>query len=70
MKKIPTILLMLAPYAFIAVFLNFGLTKYVFLLWPILWLVICLPNMVYAFLLPRLGTTPRQLLFWNMVLKL
>ena len=70
MKKIPTILLMLAPYAFIAVFLNFGLTKYVLLLWPILWLVICLPNMVYAFLLPRLGSTPRQLLFWNMVLKL
>ena len=32
--------------------------------------VICLPNMVYAFFLPRLGTTPRQLLFWNMVLKL
>ena len=51
-------------------FLNFGLTKDVFLLWPILWLVICLPNMIYAFLLPRLGTTPRQLLFWNMVLKL
>lgn len=70
MKKIPTILLLLVPYVFIAAFLNFGLTKYVFLLWPILWVVICLPNMVYAFFLPRLGTTPRQLLFWNMVLKL
>lgn len=70
MKKVPTILLLLVPYAFIAVFLNFGLTKDVFLLWPILWLVICLPNMVYAFLLPRLGATPRQLLFWDMVLKL
>ena len=49
MKKIPTILLLLVPYVFIAAFLNFGLTKYVFLLWPILWVVICLPNMVYAF---------------------
>ena len=55
MKKVPTILLLLVPYAFIAVFLNFGLTKDVFLLWPILWLVICLPNMVYAFLLPGWG---------------
>lgn len=51
-------------------FLNFGLTKDVFLLWPILWLVICLPNVVCAFLLPRLGVTPKRMLFLNMVIKL
>ena len=70
MKKLSTILLLLFLCVFIAVFWNFGLMKDAFPLWSILWLVICLPNMVCAFLLPRLGVTPKKLLFLNMVIKL
>ena len=33
-------------------------------------LLIFLPNMIYAFILPRRGYTPQQLLFWDMLLKL
>ena len=58
MKKIPTILLLLVPYVFIAAFLNFGLTKYVFLLWPILWVVICRPIWCMRFFFP--GWEPLQ----------
>lgn len=70
MKKLPTILLLLFLCVFIAVFWNFGLMKDAFPLWSILWLVICLPNVVCAFLLPRLGVTPKRMLFLNMVIKL
>lgn len=41
---------------------------------PVAWLMMCLfvflPNMLYAFLLPRMGYTERQLFFWNMLLKI
>ena len=70
MKKLSTILLLLFLCVFIAVFWNFGLMKDAFPLWSILWLVICLPNVVCAFLLPRLGVTPKRMLFLNMVIKL
>ena len=70
MKKVPTILLLLFLCGFSAAFWHYGLMKDIFPLWSILWLVIFLPNMVCAFLLPRLGVTPKQLLFLNMVIKL
>lgn len=70
MKKLPTILLLLFLCGFSAAFWHYGLMKDTFPLWSILWLVIFLPNMVCAFLLPRLGVTPKQLLFLNMVIKL
>src|SRR5699024_3904011 len=40
------------------------------LAWALAFLLVFLPNMVYAFILPRKGYTQRQLLFWNMLLKL
>ena len=67
MKKVPMILLLIAPYAIVFLCdqtnldITIGLCVYGALL---------LFNMVYAFLLPRLGFKVKQLLFWNLLLKL
>ena len=67
MKRIPMILLLIAPGTTVAVCYLFDLD-----LMP--GLVICgailILNMVYAFLLPRLGFNGKQILFWNLLLKL
>ena len=67
MKKIPMLLLLVAPGATIAVCYQFDLD-----LMP--GLIICGAilafNMVYAFLLPKLGFNGKQILFWNLLLKL
>lgn len=36
----------------------------------VLFVIVSLMNMVYAFILPRLGYKGEQLLFWNMILKI
>ena len=67
MKKVPMILFLVAPYLILVLcsqlYFDFaiGLCIYGFLL---------IFNIVYAFLLPKLGYRGRQLLFWNMLLKL
>ena len=72
MKKLPMILLLTAPYVLLLGFFGSvsadsdgpalaGLSFF---------LVCLLCGMVYAFAMPRLGFTARQILFWNMVLKL
>ena len=67
MKKLPMILLLIVPYATLIICyqanldITIGLCVYGALL---------LFNMVYAFLLPGLGVKVRQLLFWNLLLKL
>ena len=67
MKKTPMILLLIVPYTVLAICyqanldITIGLCVYGALL---------LFNMVYAFLLPRLGFNGKQILFWNLLLKL
>ena len=67
MKKVPMILLLIVPYATLILCyqanldITIGLCVYGALL---------LINMVYAFLLPRLGFKVKQILFWNLLLKL
>lgn len=70
MKKIPIILLLITPYVFVGICLSKGLGTVIPVIWLVLWLLILLPNMVYAFILPKLKYTGEQLLFWNMLLKL
>lgn len=67
MKKIPLFLLLLAPYAFIFGTMLFDSDLSV-TVWP--YGTVLVFGMVYAFLLPRLGYSGKQLLFWNMLLKL
>ena len=67
MKKIPMILLLMAPGAILAIcyLANLDLTPGLFICGAILFF-----NMAYAFLLPKLGFNGRQILFWNLLLKL
>ena len=67
MKKIPMILLLMAPGATLAIcyLADLDLTPGLFVCGAILIL-----NMVYAFLLPRHGFKVKQILFWNLLLKL
>ncbi len=67
MKRIPMILLLIAPGATLAIcyFVNLDLTPGFFVCGAIL-----VFNMVYAFLLPKLGFKVKQILFWNLLLKL
>ena len=67
MKKVPMILLMVVPYAVLIVCyqMNLDMTIGVGL-----YGVLLLFNLVYAFLLPRLGFNGKQILRWNLVIKL
>lgn len=66
MKKIPMFLLLIAPYALIVSIVTESISSTAF----ILFIIALLLNMVYAFLLPRLGFKGEEILFWNMLLKL
>lgn len=67
MKKLPMIALLIAPYAIVIV---------CYLLTLDMVIVICVYgallvfNLVYAFFLPKLGFNGKQILFWNLLLKL
>lgn len=67
MKKIPMILLLIAPWAILALcgLAGMDLAPGLFVYGAFL-----LFNMVYAFVLPKLGFNGKQLLFWNLLLKL
>ena len=67
MKKLPMILLLIVPYAVLIVCyqMNLDMTIGVGL-----YGVLLLFNLVYAFLLPRLGFNGKQILRWNLVIKL
>ena len=67
MKKVPMILLLIAPYAIVFLCDQTGL-DFSIGLW--IYSALLTFNMVYAFLLPRLGFRVKQLLFWNLLLKL
>ena len=67
MKRIPMILLLVAPGATLAIcyLADLDLTPGLFVCGAII-----LFNMVYAFLLPGFGFKVKQILFWNLLLKL
>lgn len=71
-KRIPMILLLVVPYGFLgsclaqttedtgsSLLIGLGLLG-----------IVLLCNLIYAFVLPRLGFAGRQILFWNLLLKL
>lgn len=70
MKRIPMILLLLAPYALVVAIMcsseNYKYLKVGF----VLYLFILLINLVYALFSSRFGVETKQILFWNMLLKL
>ena len=67
MKKLPMILLLIAPYAIYflcdRINMDFSIGLYIYG-------AILIFNMVYAFLMPKLKFNGRQLLFWNLLIKL
>ena len=69
-KKIPQLALLIAPYLYFWYCGNVGLSTSALYAYLALVVLVLLPNMVYAFVTPRLGFNGRQLLFWAMVLKL
>lgn len=68
MKNIPMILLLFMPY----VIMGFGswIAAIPNLYGFIPFAVILFGNMIYAFFLPRLGYDGKQIMFWDMLLKL
>ena len=67
MKKIPMIALLIVPYATLIICYQADLDITV---GACVYGALLLFNMVYAFLLPRLGFNGKQILFWNLLLKL
>lgn len=69
-KKMPMIVLLVLPYLYLAAVGAVGLTGTAFSVWLVFFLLLQVPNIVYAFLWPQWGGEEGQLLFWNMVIKL
>lgn len=71
-KRLPMILLLLEPHILFATFNWVCTTETVSAsgVCLIFFILILLFNMIYAFLLPRLGFEGQKILFWNMLLKL
>ena len=67
MKKLPMLLLLIAPCVILLLCDQFNMD---FTIGLCIYGILFLFNMIYAFLLPRLGFTGKQLLFWNLLLKL
>ena len=67
MKKLPMILLLIAPYA---IYFLCDYTNMDFAIGLCIYGVILVLNMVYAFLIPKLEFSGKQLLFWNLLIKL
>lgn len=77
-QAFPMMLLLFMPYLFVVIFggmlFLYGLSNMVLGIalgmYGIICLIIFLPNMIYAFILPKKGYTAKQILFWDMVLKI
>ena len=67
MKKLPMILLLIAPYA---IYFLCDRTNIDFAIGLYIYAAILIFNMVYAFLMPKLNFNGKQLLFWNLLIKL
>ncbi len=79
MKKIPMIVLLLAPYLFLLAFLLICYTEGGFTAKALngiagiylgMLVFVLIPNMAYAWILEKRGYGLRKLLFWNLLLKL
>lgn len=79
MKKIPMIILLLAPYIFLLIDIGICVEENGFTAdaiemigWTFMgmFLLILFPNMIYAFVLKRCGYGYQKLFFWNMLIKL
>ena len=70
MKRIPMMLLLVSPYGLLGLLLAENPARILPAGWALVCLLVFLPNMLYAFCLPRLGFSPEQILGWNLVLKL
>ena len=77
MKKVPMIILLLAPYVFLLICTGICMAEKGFTAdaiemigWTFLgmFLLILFPNMIYAFILKRFGYGHRKLFFWNMLI--
>ena len=77
MKKVPMIILLLAPYVFLFICIGICMAEKGFTAdaievigWKFLgmFLLILFPNMIYAFILKRFGYGHRKLFFWNMLI--
>lgn len=69
-KKLPMVVLAAVPYLYLAGVAAVGLNSTAFSVWLVIFLLLEVPNVAYAFLWPRWGGTVEGLLFWNMVIKL
>ena len=67
MKKLPMIMLLIAPYA---IYFLCDRTNMDFAIGLYIYASILILNMVYAFLMPKLNFNGKQLLFWNLLIKL
>ena len=77
MKKVPMIILLLAPYVFLLICIGICMAEKGFTAdaiemigWTFLgmFLLILFPNIIYAFILKRFGYGHRKLFFWNMLI--
>ena len=77
MKKVPMIILLLAPYVFLLICIGICMAEKGFTAdaiemigWTFLGMfrLILFPNMIYAFILKRFGYGHRKLFFWNMLI--
>lgn len=72
MKKMPMIVMIIVPYVVGTILFSKNAIVFDSAFVPslILFVIVSFINMIYAFILPRLGYKENQLLFWNMILKL
>lgn len=68
MKKIPMIIMLIAPYFLFGIYMaeNLELLSIGLLVFGIIMLL----GAVYSFFLPRIGFSGKQILFWSMLLKI
>lgn len=78
-KRIPTIFLLISPYAYILISvlcimhfgsLNANAMKLLISIFLGFVIVVFIPNIIYAFILVKKGECSKKLLFWDMLLKL
>ena len=69
-KKILPLALLISPYLYLGYCARTGLDISTLYAYLVLVALVLVPNMIYAFVAPKLGFKSSQLLFWALVLKL
>lgn len=75
MKKFPMICLLIVPYIFLfntvmMWIMDIGDHETIGKMYGMICLAVYLPNMIYAFFLPKFQFTQKEILFWGMLIKL